>query len=226
MNRILLTTCALLLTAFVVVLPAGAQEASDSGRTNQEIKKRIDRVIEEKKQEVAGALAEINTKKRGFVGPIDRVSETSLTIATHKGPLVLPLSESVKVLKNNKEAAVTDLSIGDFVVALGIETDGTFMPKFILSSGSSEKPKERLVLLGTLTDIGKSNLILMTRGTNETKDITISKSTEYQNADGSEVSLDLFEEDLTILVVATDDEGDLAATTIRSLAPLSNSDES
>ncbi|MDA1079619.1 MAG: hypothetical protein O2840_02940 [bacterium] len=226
MIRTLLLIGTFLLSGVLLALPATAQDASDSGRTNQEIKKRIDRVIEEKKQEVEGALAEINTKKRGFVGPIDRVSETSLTIATHKGPLVLPLSDEVVVRKANKKIAITDLSVGDFVIALGIETDGAFMPKFILSTGSSEKPKDRVVLLGNLTQIDKSTVTLRTRGTDETKEITIGKTTEYQNADGSKIALKLLEEDLTILVVATDDEGELTATTIRSLAPLSGDEPS
>jgi len=197
-----------------------AQDASDSGRTNQEIKKRIDRVIEEKKQEVAGALADINTKKRGFVGPIERVSGSSLTITTHKGSLILPLTESVKVLKKSKEIAITDLAVGNLVVAIGIETDGMFEPKFILTSDDIIEPSTRIVLLGTLTTIEKSNVTLLTRGTNETKDVVIGKTTDFQNSDGSEIAASLFAEDLTILVVGIEDEDGLTATTIRSLAPL------
>lgn len=209
----------LFVTSFRTV---AAQDATDSSATKEALPKRIDRILKEKQPEVAGALAEISTKKRGFVGPIERVSATSLTIATHKGPLVLPLDETVKVLKSNKEISITDLSVDNFVVAIGTEIDGTFMPKYILSSGISEKPKTRVVLLGTLTGIEKSTLTLKTRGTNETKEITVNKSTEYQNSDGSEISLKMLGEDLTILVITTDDEDGLTATTIRSLAPLSD----
>ncbi|NCN06669.1 MAG: hypothetical protein GW946_02385 [Candidatus Pacebacteria bacterium] len=219
MNRIAIFGTFLI--ASLCILPVTqAQDASESGRANQEIKKRIDRVIEEKKQEVAGALAEINTKKRGFVGPIERVTENTITLTTHKGPLVIPLNAQVKVLRKSEEIEVTDLVVDDWVVALGIEVDGMFEPKYILSSNASEKPKERVVLLGTLSVLERNSLSLQTRGSKEQKAILLAKSTEYQNSDGSEVSLQDLEEDLTVLVIAEKDETDLTATTIRSLAPL------
>ncbi|OGJ21370.1 MAG: hypothetical protein A3A82_01630 [Candidatus Pacebacteria bacterium RIFCSPLOWO2_01_FULL_47_12] len=219
-NASIITLCLVTGLFTTVTQSVFAQDASDSGRTTREIKKRIDRVIEEKKQEVAGALAEISSKKRAFVGPIERVSESSLTIATHKGALVLPLSPTVKVLKKSEKIAVTDLAVGNRVVALGIETDGMFEPKFILTTGNSEQPKKRIVLLGSVTLLEKTKLTLQTRGSNEIKVITLGKTTKYQNADGSTIALKLLEEDITVLVVASESETGLTASTIRSLAPL------
>src|SRR3989344_29766 len=219
-NASIITLCLVTGLFTTVTQSVFAQDASDSGRTTREIKKRIDRVIEEKKQEVAGALAEISSKKRAFVGPIERVSESSLTIATHKGALVLPLSPTVKVLKKSEKIAVTDLAVGNLVVALGIETDGMFEPKFILTTGNSEQPKKRIVLLGSVTLLEKTKLTLQTRGSNEIKVITLGKTTKYQNADGSTIALKLLEEDITVLVVASESETGLTASTIRSLAPL------
>ena len=219
-NASIITLCLVTGLFTTVTQSVFAQDASDSGRTTREIKKRIDRVIEEKKQEVAGALAEISSKKRAFVGPIERVSESSLTIATHKGALVLPLSPTVKVLKKSEKIAVTDLAVGNRVVALGIETDGMFEPKFILTTGNSEQPKKRIVLLGSVKLLEKTKLTLQTRGSNEIKVITLGKTTKYQNADGSTIALKLLEEDITVLVVASESETGLTASTIRSLAPL------
>ncbi|NCN24046.1 MAG: hypothetical protein COU65_01495 [Candidatus Pacebacteria bacterium CG10_big_fil_rev_8_21_14_0_10_42_12] len=209
----------LLLGTFQVV--SAVDDATDSGKTTQELKKRIEKVVEEKKQEVGEVVAKISTKKRGFVGKIDRVTSETITLETHKGVLIVPLSANVSVTKNGKDVTIDDIAVDEWAITLGVEENGTFEPRFVLVSSKSLRPPEPVVLLGTLKSLTSKELVIVSRSDSEEKSITVTKNALFEDSDGTEIDSEMFEKDLTVLVTGFQDEDGITGTTIRSLAPLS-----
>jgi len=209
----------ILLTTVPMVF--SAEDASDSGKTTQELKKRIEKVVEEKKQEVNEVVAKLSTKKRGFVGRIARVTSETITLETHRGVLIVPLSENVSVTKNGKDASIDDIAVDEWAIALGVEENGTFEPRFVMVSSKSLLPPEPVVLLGTLESLNSKELVIISRSNNEEQSIIVTNNTLFEDSDGTEIDSDLFEKDLTVLVTGFQDEDGITGTTIRSLAPLS-----
>ena len=106
MKKILFSILTLLV--LVIVKPAMAQEATTSGspspaETTQELKERIQRIVEEKSDQIKGVIDQISQQKRGFIGQVERVTEESLTITNTKGTEIIPFDENVSLLKSNQE---------------------------------------------------------------------------------------------------------------------------
>ncbi|PIY80245.1 MAG: hypothetical protein COY80_04080 [Candidatus Pacebacteria bacterium CG_4_10_14_0_8_um_filter_42_14] len=210
-----------LLLSTVPMVFSAEDVASESGKTTQELKKRIEKVVEEKKQEVNEVVAKLSTKKRGFVGRIDRVSSETITLETHKGVLIVPLSEDVSVTKDGKDATIDDIAVDEWAITLGVEENGTFEPRFVLVSSKTLRPPEPIVLLGTLKSLTSKELVIISRSDSKEQPITVAKSALFEDSDGTEIDSDMFDVDLTVLVTGFQDEDGITGTTIRSLAPLS-----
>lgn len=199
-----------------------AQDASPSAspsleKTTEGIKKILEKYVDSEK--IKGVIDQLSQQKRGFIGQVDRVTEESLTITNSKGTEIIPFNEQVALLKSNREISIDDVAVGDWVVVMGLIVDDAFSPKRILVSSISLRPKNHLVVLGTIIDRSSKEITVLSRK-NEEVTLSISTKTAYEDHDGEKASSSEFIEDLQVLIVGDQDDEGKNSSIIRSLVSL------
>jgi hypothetical protein len=232
-TQIILTTLAL--TLFLVQpLMAQTQEAtqeteievgSESAESTQNLKDRIEKIVEEKTEKIKGTVDDLSKQKQGFIGEIQRVSEEAISINNSKGTKIITLTESITITKKNKQIAVENLAIGDWLIVMGYVEDDSFQAKKLIVSSISLMPKTHIVSLGTIASIKKNEVQIKDRSNADTLTLEINTKTKFEDYNGEEAKLSDFSDDLQCLVIGFEDEDDKVATTIRSLAVLDLEEE-
>jgi len=222
MKKLLLFT--LVLLSLYLVKPIMAQDASSSespspAETTQELKERIQRIVEEKSEQIKGVIDQLSQNKRGFIGQVERVTEESLTLTNSKGTEIVPFDDQITLLKANREISIDDVAIDDWLVVMGIIIDDTFSPKRILVSSISLRPKNHIITLGTIIEQSSKKITILSRQ-NEEMNFDISTKTEYQDQGGESISNNEFIKDIQVLIVGDEDDDGKNASIIRSLASL------
>lgn len=188
--------------------------------TTTNLKKRIERVVQEKSDEVKLAVAELSFKKRGFIGTVERLSEETITIKTLTDTRIISLTPEVSLLRGNQPVKVSDITVGSWVIVLGLEKeDGTLAAKRILVSNTSLAQRDYEVNVGTLVKIEKSKITFQPRNSKDTQTLSLVKATSVQDMQGSSMAATKLEEQLQALVISyhtTDDKN--VASTIRLLS--------
>lgn len=201
--------------------PTPTPQPTDSpdSTTTQKLKERIERVIEEKNEQVKGVIDELAGNRRAFVGEVQRVSAESITVKTTKTTHILALNNSIPLIKNSQKISVDDIAVGDWVIVLGTRDKDDFVPQHIIVSAKTLRPKPKMVTLGTIKSITKTELVVTSRQGDSDKTFVLSKNTSYQDVTGEPIVLKDLEKDLQCLVVGIEgDNGTVQAVVIRSLA--------
>ena len=210
-----------LTTPTVVTAQSESEEtpkASESAAT-EELKKRIEKIVEEKREQVKGVIDKLTAEKRAMIGEVQRVTDETLTIQSSSGTAILPL-ENVALLKNDRPLAIDDVAVGNWVTVIGSREKNSVQPDFIFVSSKSLQPKPQVVLIGTITQVSRSTLTVQPRAKETAKTIRVTSATDIQTPDGEAAALSDLANDLTILVAGFATEENVEASTIRSLAPL------
>ncbi len=191
-------------------------------QTTQKLKERIERVVEEKREQIKGVLTELSNKKRGFVGEVQRVSEESITLKTRKATHIIAISDKVSITKQGKTIKPADIAIGDWAIAIGSLVDDEFQPERLIISSTSLLPSPKTVTLGSVDSINKTKLTIKTRVNNETKEFLIVKTTKYQDLNGNPIKVSQVTSDLQVLIVGENTDKGIELKVVRVLAPLAD----
>ncbi len=195
-------------------------EATQSANpeTVQNLSERVNKIVEEQKQEVLGELYQEDITKRGFVGSIQRVSEESLTVQNNKGSQIISISEQVRLIKNDEAIELSDIAIDEQAIVMGVEIDDSFQPLEIIVSEENIIPKSQLVLIGSIASIETNNITILSRESQQEIEIDLDNQTQFQDADGDLINAtDLFEA-LQVIVVAHIEEEESTAETANEAA--------
>lgn len=215
----------LLLVGLIVVLPVQAveqieaQTATAAGETTQKLKERIEKIIEEKRDQIEGTIDQLTQRKRGFIGQVTRVSEESLTVRTQKGVEIIPLSSDVQLLKKNRPLKISEVVVGDWTIVMGIIEQDAFVARRILISTESLRPRTHFIALGTILSLGANTAQVQSRQ-GEVLTLSLSRSTSYQDNEGETIRKTALSEQMQVLVVGYEDDKGKTALILRSLASL------
>lgn len=227
MNKFLIVLTTIILF-FVSTAPIMAQEeiSSDSAQeTTKNLKTRIEKVVQEKREQIKGVIEKISQQPRGFVGEVQRISEESLTIRNSKGVQILPIDETVEILKKGEAIQLSEIEVENWVVVMGVDIQDTFTVKRILVSEDSLSLKEYFVILGIITKINSNSIVVSPRISQDSIDYDFNKSTIFQDLNGNEIDSQLLEEESQILIVGYKTEDGNIATKIRSLSIVQEDEE-
>lgn len=215
-KKLLALTC---LFALNLSLATGvhAQEATSSPQTTQNLKARIERIVEEKKDQITGIINNLDSTKQGFIGQVIRISEEAVTVKTNKATRILPITSDVELLKGTTKMKLADLAVDNWLVVMGVVEDDSFKPIRILVSTDDIRPRSYLTALGTISESDKTTFTIIPRDNPEAIEVTTNTKTVYEDLKGEEIKRTDIETDMQALVIAYDDEGDKIATRIRVL---------
>jgi hypothetical protein len=194
---------------------------SPSAKTTEKLKERIERIVEEKREQVKGVLSDISAGRRGFVGEVQRVSAEAITIKSAKATHILPLSDEVKLARGTQTIKVEDIEVGQWALVIGKTEEDTFVPETIVISAKTFRPEPRYVALGELKKVTANTFVFTARGSTEDVTLTTDKNTTYQDSEGVTFKREQLKENFQILVVAIDKGTSKTVTSVRLLTPIS-----
>jgi hypothetical protein len=195
-------------------------DATLSSKTTQKLKERIEKIVEEKKEQIKGIISNLDSTQQGFVGVVQRISEEAITVKTNKTTKIIPITEDVELLKAGKEVELSDIAVENWLVIMGVIEDDAFQPIRILVSGETLRPRPSYITIGSINSIERSELSVLPRSGEEEVPITLNSKTYYEDLNGEEIARTDIEEETQALVIAFDDEGEKIAKRIKILTIL------
>jgi len=188
--------------------------------TTEKLKARIEKIVEERRSQIMGALSEIGRTRKGFIGEVQRVTAETITIKTNKGPQILPLSKEVILTKKGKSIAVDNISVGDWAMVIGMIDDDAFTPELIDISSETLRPKTQKVMIGTITELKKTTMKIKHRSQDEEDGLLITKQSEYLDSEGNDVTLKELETEMQVLVVAQEGSNGMELASLKVLSAM------
>jgi len=225
LSKILLSIALISSLSLGIVSIANAEEsvvldASLSSKTTQKLKDRIEKIVEEKKDQIKGIISNLDSTKQGFIGEVQRISEEAITIRTSKSTKIIPITDQIEIIKDGKEIDLSDIAVDNWLVVMGIIENDNFTPLRILVSAESLRPRPSYITLGSISDIKRNQLTILPRSTEGEVNITINSKTYYEDLQGEEIDGTDISEDTQALIIAFEDDGEKIAARIRILTVL------
>ena len=194
--------------------------ATSDAQTTQKLKDRIDKIIEQRREQVKGVVDDLSQTKRGFVGQVLRVTQTALTLKNDKEQVILNITPAIFLTKDGKKATIDDVAVGDWGIAIGYKTQDFTVKRIILSSHTL-LPHTYETLIGTVQNVTRNTVTFLPRGTQTPVTFTINKNTPLQ--DETDKPLNSYKDitpDVQYLVIDyTDASSQKVVTLLRALVP-------
>lgn len=204
----------LLSTSLVFANTSSESAQPEENSTIDNIKK----VIQEKKTELGTVGANLRTQ-RAYLAKVTRVSKETLTVSNYAGSKIVPIGEEVIIQKKGKDIKVDEIVIDNWVGIYSEVVEGNLKIKKIIVYEKDFTPKNKVITIGSIADIGKSDLEIVPRAEGENLHFSFAKNTSFQDYKGEEVELDDFYKDLQCLIVAfADQNGNYVVSTIKALS--------
>jgi hypothetical protein len=203
----------------VAASPTPAASA-DPVQTTQNLRERIEKIVEEKRDQIEGVLDELSGKKRGFIGEVQRVTAETITLKTNKGTQILSITDSLAITKAGKTIKVEEIAVGDWAIAIGTTVDDTFEPERLVISSTSLWPPKPVITLGAIEKYSKTSVTVTPRSGASPQTFVIKTTTEYQDMNGDAIKITQLPVEQAVLVVGVSAQTGDEARVIRLLSPL------
>lgn len=172
-------------------LPTSESSTSESSAVREKVQKKVEEAL-------------LNPK--AYLGTITDIVEKTLQIKTEGGEIkqILVLDEApiIKTGQTSKEIKLTDIAIGDYIVAMGFKNGNNVLQGQRILVTKAPDPIARKIILGNITKITKNNLTLASG--NEENTITITNSTlvyQLKNNNLTKIKTTSLDTDNRIIVV-------------------------
>lgn len=229
MNKLLKITTIISFALLLFVSTLSTSQTSFAQEANEATTSASEKKIDYKALLVNGVknvLGSSSEKKEAVIGEVTRVTDETITLNSRYGTRIISTEEVTSITKNDKDIKITDIAVENWITVLGKIIDDNFTPVFLYVYSESILPKTQFVSIGTIIEITKNTITITPRSGAQDETISILTSTDFEDINGVEISLNNLEEDITILVSGYDNESKIEAKTIRSLAPIAEDSES
>ncbi|HJY98377.1 MAG TPA: hypothetical protein VJ227_01540 [Patescibacteria group bacterium] len=168
------------------------------------------------RQKVAEKVAEALNKPKAYIGTVTDIADSTIEIKTIDSEIkqVSTAEEEVSVINqkgtNNKAVKLTDIAIGDFIVAMGyVNSKSVLLAQRILITDPVTEPKITAAY-GTVTATSKNSITVTTFGDNQEKIISPTTKTDIEVYQEGKFILAKFANiganDLVIYIIDADSE--------------------
>jgi hypothetical protein len=189
-----------------------ASDASELEETEATTIDNIKKVIQEKKDELGDLNRNIRSKQ-AYLAKVNRVTEETLTVETTQGNKIIPIEEGIEL-----EKELDEIEINDWIGVYGELEDDNFVSKKIAVYSKDFSPKNKKIMLASITEIHGNNLTVTERNSDQKTTFVINSSTDYQDYQGEEASVDDLYNDLQCLIIAFENSsGDYVVSTLKAL---------
>ena len=205
--------------------PAYGQVATDSEKLVQEnIQKRLEKVVEENATASGEILAAKALYKRAWVGTLTNIANQTLTLKTGNLTRQVSLADATVYVQDpgRKPLAKTDLELGKTVIAMGFVNGGSVLTaKRIVVLTQSPSPVIRSVYLGTLAEFTSAKNLLTLTSLPDQQSLNVSLTSTTRLRRGPDqvkaTTADLKSSAKVLIIATTDSTGKLIANLIHLL---------
>lgn len=187
----------------------------DQETVTQNIKDRIEKIIDEKSEKAAQSM-----KKRAFVGKVSRVTTESLSIETLHGEQHVRVSPKSTVLLFPKMQVLqlSDIEIGGFAIVMGyINGDDVLEARRILVVQTPLFPPKKKVVIGRVIDLSSTVLSIRLRN-NEEEKIPVTRKTIYLDSQGETLKRTEIDDNAEVVAIRLNgDDASASASVVRLL---------
>lgn len=178
-----------------------AAATSSPSATTQKLRERIEKVVEEKREQIAGVLDEITGQRRGYIGEIQRVTSETMTLRTLRGTRIVSIKPTITLQKGTETIKIDQVAVGDWAIVIGSLEDDEIQPDKIIISSTSLRPKPQVVTVGSITKITPTSLSLTDRATGEEYQFTLTKTAKLQDFTGTTIKSTQISPEMQAVVV-------------------------
>lgn len=196
---------------------SASPSASPTAETTQNLRSRIDRVLNETD---TGVLGQNTNSPSAFFGQISRLTEQSVTLTTTNGLRLVPLDKNVVIELDGSEITLSELDqveVDDWAKVYGLGTADAFQPRFVEFSDTSPLIHAYQATIGTLTEVTATNLTIESRLDQSEQSFEIASEVTVTDLLGETVDATQLESLQQALVVYQDREDSNVVTAIRLL---------
>lgn len=171
-------------------------EASPSASTTSQLKKRLERILgDQDADQPSSTIA-------GYMGEVTRVNEEALAVKTHASNHIIPLDESIRMIRNNRPLPVADVSVGAWVLAIGTRVkNGDVSPSTIVVLTTPPAQKEHFIAMGTIKEVSRSTVIFIPRGQTDPITLLAGRNSKLIDSAGETIALAKLPTDVSAVVV-------------------------
>jgi len=197
-----------------------AQEATTSATTSS-LKDRIEKVVEEKETQNGSVAGQIDYSTRAIIGTVDRVSESSITVQTLLGSVIIPITENVELTDGKKEIKVAQIEIDNSIIALGLQAGESFTPIKIIIYEKEIMPRPQVVTIGAVKETLSNSISVESRLEGLLLKFSINNNTNIIDSDNEEVTVqNLFEDVQVVIAGYHEEDGDTIKNTAQIVKAL------
>lgn len=198
-------------------------EATDSATeiTTQELKKRIEKVVEEKREQIKGALQGIAANEKGFIGEVQRVTDEAVTVESTNETTIIPITPDIQLTKGTTNINIGDIAVGNWAIVIGKSSaTGDFSPEKVLISTETLAPRPQVITMGSIQSITSQLVTVNSRLNGQEQKFIISRTSAIENVDGSTLQFRAFEKDMQVLLVGVETDKGIELKTMRALVEI------
>ncbi len=172
------------------------QEATPSSSATSQLKKRLERILgDQDAEKPEGEIA-------GYMGEVTRVNEEALAVKTHASNHIIPLDETIRMIKNNRPLPVEDVSVGAWILAVGTRVkNGDVSPTTIEVLTKPPVIKEHFIAMGTITAVNRSSVSFIPRGQTDPVTLVAGRNAKLIDSAGETIALTKLPKDVSAVVV-------------------------
>lgn len=201
--------------------PTPLTTEDSSADTTEELKKRIEKAVEEKREQIKGALQGIAADEKGFIGEIQRVTDEAITIKSSDKTTIIPVTSAIQLKRKNVTIKIDDVAVGNWAIIIGKESaTGEFAPEQVLVSTETLQPKPQTIVIGNITTITAKEISVTSRLNGQKYTFAVTKNSSTENNDGTALPIKNFEKDIQVLIVGINNDTTTELKTMRALAPI------
>lgn len=224
-NQYYLIIALLIIVSFLFIKPifkAQAQEDEQTEASEESTILNIKKVIQDKQVELGQGGQERANSKQAYLAQVKRVSAETLTVLNKDVSVVIPLTEELEIIQDEKEIEIDQIAVDDWIIVYSIiEADGVPTIKRLVLSDEDFTQTERQIVLGTITELYSSNLLFDSRTGENNLNYLLDVDTQYLDINGDEINRNDLYVDLQCLIVAkSKNNGQWRASSIKALVDL------
>ena len=179
----------------------------------------------EANEEMKAIYEQLESKKNGFIARVISFKDKTVKVADpqkgDKGEQYLTFDQSTVLVSGSKQenADSADLAewleVDSWLVVIGVTENDVFLPRRVLVSSTDLTPKKKYIKKGTFVSISGSKLKFIPLGEEEEIELSIARTTEYQDSSGEAIKSREFVKGSDILVTGV--SGGNGAVTVNTL---------
>ncbi len=220
-NFLLLLSCFVFLLSASLVFASTSSESATQREEEKEENSTIDnikKVLQEKKTELGTVGSNLRTEK-AYLAKVTRVSQETITVNNYAGNKIVPIGEDIVIQKKDKDIKVEEIVIDNWVGIYSEVVEENLKIKKIVVYEKNFTPKNKVITIGSIADLGKNDLEVDPRSEGENLHFSFDKNTKFQDYKGETVKLTDFYKDLQCLIVAfADQNGNYVVSSIKALS--------